>query len=360
MSSKVYFLKAKDISNDGLKKLFTELDIPFLNKGELVAVKTHFGEAGNKAYLKPEMIKPIIDMIKGKDVRAFLTDANTIYKGSRSDSVSHLNTAYAHGYTQEKMGVPVIIADGLTGKESVEIKVGLKHLKEVKLAAAAVHADSMIVLTHFKGHELTGFGGSLKNVGMGLGTRAGKQIMHSDVKPNVDQEKCTGCGTCVKWCPTDAIKLVNEKAIIDQKKCIGCGECVASCNYDAIAISWAGAPDSIQEKIAEYFYGIWKDKKGKMAYFNYVIEVSPNCDCYDWNDPPIVQDIGVLASFDPVAIDQAGADLVNDSPWDKNSKFKSDRPDKFKSIYPSIDWSVQLKHAEKIGLGSREYQLIKV
>jgi len=358
MSSKVHFLKSEDISAENLKHLFDRLSVAFLKKNELAAIKIHFGEIGNNAYLKPTIVKPLIDRILKTDVRAFLTDANTIYKGSRSDSVSHLNTAYSHGYTPEKMGIPVIIADGLAGKDQIRVDVGLKHFKDVKISSAAVQADSMIVLTHFKGHELTGFGGALKNVGMGLGSRSGKQMMHSDVKPKPDRQKCTGCGECVKWCPTAAIKLIDKKAVIDHGKCLGCGECVASCDYGAIEISWAGTPDSVQEKIVEYFYGVWKDKKRKMAFFNFIIDVSPNCDCYAWNDPPIVKDVGVLASFDPVAIDQASVDLVNRSEWHQDSSYKSTDKDKFRSIYPGINWEVQLKYAEKVGLGSRKYDLI--
>lgn len=360
MTSKVYFLKAKDISDKNLGALFDRLNITFLKSGALTGLKIHFGESGNKAYLKPAMVKPIIDKIREKDALPFLTDANTIYKGTRSDAVNHLNTAYSHGYTPDKIGIPVVIADGLTGKEYINIKIGLKHFKEVKISSAAVHADSLIVLSHFKGHELTGFGGALKNVGMGLGSRAGKQMMHSDVKPVVDKNKCTGCGVCVKWCPTSAIKLIKNISVIDHAKCIGCGECVASCNFSAIEVSWAGTPDSVQEKIVEFFYGIWKDKKDRIAYFNFIIDVSPNCDCYGWNEDPVVEDIGVLSSFDPVAIDQASVDLVNSAQWSERSKYKSSIKDKFRSVYSGIDWSVQLRYAESAGIGSRKYQLIEI
>lgn len=359
MSSKVLLLRSDKLNAEGLKGLFNALDIGFIAQGSFTAIKIHFGETGNNAWLKPEMVKPIIDKVKGYGANAFLTDANTIYKGSRSDAVNHLNTAYSHGYSPEKIGIPVIISDGLTGKDFVDTPVKLKHFKTVKLSSAAVHADSIITLTHFKGHELTGFGGSLKNIGMGLGSRSGKQMMHSDVKPEPDKKACIGCGTCVKWCPTLAITLVDGKAVIERSKCIGCGECVASCRYGAIIVSWAGTPDSVQEKIVEYFYGIWKDKRDKMAFFNYIIDVSPNCDCYGWNDAPVVDNIGVLASFDPVAIDQASIDLVNKAEWSKGSTTRSMEMDKFRAVYPDIDWSVQLKYAEKLGIGSRKYDLIK-
>ena len=343
--AEVFFSKDKDIS-----KLFDRLKISFIKENSLLALKIHFGEIGNSAYLKPANVKPLIDKIKQFKALPFLTDANTLYKGTRSDAVNHMLTAFKHGYDFQDMGVPVIIADGLTGKESIQVPVNLKHFKEVKIAAAACHADSMIVLTHFKGHELTGFGGAIKNVGMGLGSRAGKQTMHADVQPNVNKEKCTACGLCIKWCPTSAITMVENKALIDRSKCIGCGECVASCNFGAIAISWAGNPASVQEKIVEYFYGAWKDKKDKMVFFNFLTDISPNCDCYGWNGPPVTPDIGLLASYDPIAIDQASIDMVN----------KKCGSDKFREIYPDIDWSVQLSYAESLGIGTRQYELTQI
>jgi uncharacterized protein len=344
MSSEVFF--SKDIAACG--KLFDALKIKFLDEGSLAAIKIHFGEIGNTAYLKPSTVMPIIEKVKKTKALAFLTDANTLYKGTRGDAVNHLKTVATHGYNQEKTGLPVIIADGLSGKESISVKIDQKHFKEVKLGASAVHADSMIVITHFKGHELTGFGGALKNVGMGLGSRAGKQMMHADVTPVVNKEKCTSCGKCIKWCPTSAIKFAaDNKAEIDPKKCIGCGECIASCNFGAIAISWAGSSGAVQEKIVEYFYGIAKDKKEKMAYFNFVIDVSPNCDCYGWNDKPVVPDIGVFASYDPVAIDAACIDMVN----------KAAKHDVFRKIYPDADWNIQLDYAAKLRLGTRSYKI---
>lgn len=346
MTSTVYYSKNKDAA-----KIFDALKIGFIKENELVAIKIHFGEIGNTAYLKPEIVKPIIDKIKSFKPLPFLVDANTLYKGTRGDAVNHMLTAYRHGYEFKDVGVPVIIADGLTGKESIQVPVNLKHFKEVKIGAAAYHADSMIVLTHFKGHELTGFGGCLKNIGMGLGSRAGKQMMHSDVHPTVNRDKCTACGCCVKWCPTSAIKMVENKAVIDSVKCIGCGECIASCNFGALGISWAGDSVSVQEKIVEYFYGVWKDKKGKMAYFNFLSDISPNCDCYAWNDKPVCPDIGILASLDPVAIDQASIDLVMKTCGGK---------DKFREIYPDVDWSVQLSYAESLDIGSRKYELKEI
>jgi uncharacterized Fe-S center protein len=213
------------------------------------------------------------------------------------------------------------------------------------------------VVSHFKGHDVVGFGGALKNLGMGSGCRSAKQQMHADVKPKVIEEKCTSCGKCEEWCPTDAALLnievpgsAKKKARIYLEKCIGCGECVAACNFGAININWGGSPISVQEKFVEYCGGIIGKKKNKIAYINFIIDVSPNCDCYGHNDPPVVPDIGIVASLDPVAIDQASLDLVN----------KAAGKNIFQSLYPDLKESVQLSYAEKIGLGTRDYELIKI
>ncbi|MBU0686491.1 MAG: DUF362 domain-containing protein [Candidatus Margulisbacteria bacterium] len=341
MKSKVYFIN--NITE--LDKLLNQIDLTrYIKSDDYVAGKIHFGEEGNKAYLKPQNIKPIFSAIEKVAPHTFLTDCNTIYKGSRSDSVNHLKTAKKHGYDF----APLIIADGLFGHNVIKVTVDLKHFKEVSLGACIVEADAIVCFTHFKGHDVTGFGGALKNMGMGNGSRAGKQLMHADIKPQVIAKSCTGCGICVKWCPTSAITMDKKIARIDLAKCIGCAECIAACRFAAIGISWAGTPNSVQEKIAEYAAGAIKDKKGKIIYFNFLLEISPNCDCYAHNDPPIVPDIGILFSDDPVAIDQASLDLVNQ----KAGK------DIFKELYPNVDGTVQLQYAQKIGLGQRQYELI--
>ena len=345
MPSKVHFIAANKISSSSLKRLFEAAGFNALIKpDELVAVKVHFGETGNKAYVKPGNISPIVEKITSIKGKPFLTDANTLYKGTRGNSVDHLATAKAHGFDF----APVIIADGLTGKSFTEVEVGLKHFKKVKIASEVLQAGTMFALSHFKGHELTGFGGAIKNVGMGLGSRAGKQQMHADVHPGVDSEKCTGCELCTNWCPVNAIKMSGGKAVIDSSKCIGCAECIVTCNFSAISMEWSGSSRSVQEKIAEYFAGAVKGKN--CAYMNYIIDVSPNCDCWNFNDAPIVEDIGVLASFDPVAIDQASIDLVN----------KKAGTDIIKKTWPQIEYTSQLDYAQQIGLGSRKYELCQI
>jgi hypothetical protein len=333
-----------------------------ISEGDLVAIKLHFGESGNTTYVNPVLVRPIVEAVKNAGGNAFLTDANTLYFGSRSNAVDHLNTANVHGFLPSVVGAPVIIADGLTGRDGIEVEVALKHFKVVKLASAAVQADSMIVASHFKCHIVGGIGGAIKNMGMGLGTRAGKQQMHSDLKPQVEIDKCIGCGNCAKWCPKGAIKVRKGKAIIDSDKCYGCGECLTTCGSRAIKVRWDSTAESLQEKMVEYCIGVTKGKEGKIGYVNFVMNVTPHCDCAGWSDIPIVNDIGILASKDPVAIDQASADLVNGAnpnPSACTAKGLENGLDNLRAAN-DIDWSIQLAYGEKVGLGSRKYKLIEI
>lgn len=306
MSSSVFFSKdptraVKLFEAAGFDKLIAP--------GEEVALKIHFGEPGNTAYLKPDQVRSVTERIIKLGGKPFYTDCNTLYQGPRSNTKDHLTVAKDHGYTQENAGAPAVIPEE---NDCEQVEVNLKHFKKVTIGGPAARAKSMIVLTHFKGHDTTGFGGALKNVGMGLGTRQGKLKMHQD---------CTRCPE-VKTC------LKNK----------------------TIEACWVGTPALVQEKMAEYAYGAMRNKK--VGYLNFLTSVTPNCDCYPHNDSPIVPDIGVLASLDPVAIDQASVDLVNQT----TGRFNA--PDKFRALYPEVDWEVQLKYAEEIGLGSRKYQLL--
>lgn len=365
MPSEVYYtnLRCKSGLNllDKVTKLYERAGFSSLFKPkDLVAIKVHFGEKGNTAYVRPQYIRRIVEKVKEAGGKPFLTDSNTLYVGSRSNAVEHIETALENGFAYATVGAPVIIADGLTGRDYVSVEVNLKHIDVAKIAAAAYHADALIVVSHFKGHEMTGFGGALKNIGMGLASRASKQVIHSDVLPTVDEKKCIGCGRCTEWCPAEAI-TVEDVARIDHKKCLGCGECTITCNQEAIAINWKSEPDAIQEKIVEYAFAVLKNKGGKAGFISFVVDVSPECDCWSFNDAPVVPDVGILASRDPVALDQACVDLVNAQPSNPGSRL--DLPagaDKFRGLYPSVDWSVQLEYAERIGLGTRKYTLIEI
>lgn len=361
--SKVYFsnlLGRHKSWLDRTSKLFDKANFSSLiEPGDMVAIKVHFGEPGNTAFLSPLFVRRVVDKVKDAGGKPFLTDANTLYVGARSNAVDHLIAAIENGFSYATVGAPIVIADGVNGKDYVAVNIDGKYIKEAKIGSAVYHADAMIALTHFKGHELTGFGGALKNVGMGLGCRSAKQVMHSDVLPHVEEEKCTSCSKCVKWCPAGAI-TVPDTAMIDESLCIGCGECTVTCQFGAIAVNWKTESKIIQEKIAEYTWAVVKDKPGKTGYFNFVMNVSPDCDCWGWNDAPIVPDIGVLASFDPIAIDQACVDLVNRAQGLQNDRFADfDDTDKFKAI-TGIDWRPQLIYGEEIGLGTRNYDLVDI
>jgi len=344
---------------DRTGRLFDKANFASLiEPGDIVAIKVHFGEPGNTAFLSPIFVRRVVDKVKAAGGKPFITDANTLYVGARSNAVDHLVAAIENGFSYATVGAPLIIADGVNGKDYVVVNIDGKHIKEAKIGSAVYHADAMIALSHFKGHELTGFGGALKNVGMGLGSRSAKQVMHSDVLPYVNEEKCTACGKCIKWCPAEAI-IVSSAAMIDPSKCIGCGECTVTCSFEAIAVNWKTDPEIIQEKIVEYAWAVVKDKPGKVGYFNFIMNVSPDCDCWGWNDAPIVPDIGIVASIDPIAIDQACVDLVNKTrglPGDRLPA--ADETDKFKAI-TGIDWRPQLIYGEKIGLGKRNYTLVE-
>jgi uncharacterized Fe-S center protein len=262
------------------------------------------------------------------------------------------------------VNAPLIIADGLTGKDFMRIKIEQKNIKHAHIGSAVYNADAFIALSHPTGHIATGYGGALKNIGMGCGNRAGKQSMHADFKPEVNQEKCAGDGACVRWCPVSAIKLVDKKAVIDKEKCIGCGECVSSCNYGGISIEWDTPMELLQEKIVEYAYAVLKNKRNKACFVNFLTSISPDCDCLSWSDTPLVNDIGVLASRDPVALDQAAVDMINAKPGNTSSRMDPsglpENGDKFHAVWKNIDYTIQFKYAEAIGLGTRSYKVVQI
>jgi len=372
MPSQVFFMdlraSAKEPNFQKFQKLLKTVDLKGIvqrrKKRPLVAVKLHFGEKGNTSFIRPIYVRQVVDALWEAGGRPFLTDANTVYVGTRAEAVSHLTTAIENGFAYAVVRAPLIIADGLTGKAEVEVKINQEQFKTVYLAEALVEADSLVVLSHFKLHELSGFGGALKNVGMGGASRRGKLAQHSNISPKVTAKKCTGCGECVEHCAQEAIglNLETKKAVIDPAKCVGCAECILVCPYGNIQIQWNESIPVFLKKMMEYAYGHLKDKKGRAVFVNFITQVSPACDCYGHNDAAIVSDLGILASRDPVALDQACADLVNQAKGLPGSalKKKSAGTDKFKDIYPQVDWPIQLEYAEQLGLGTREYELVKV
>lgn len=369
--SKVFFtnLRAKP-SQNLLKKLETLIIKAGIEKidfeKKLVAIKIHFGEPGNMAYIRPNYAAQVVKFLKSKDAITFLTDSNTLYYGRRSNGPSHLDAASENGYNQLVTGCPVVIADGIKGTEFQEIKLNMEYCESSKIGSAIADADIIISMNHFKGHEITGFGGAIKNLGMGSASVGGKLFLHSGGAPEVFTENCTGCRMCEKFCAHKAIKIGKDKiAKIDKTICVGCGQCVAMCQYDAARVVWENSSDIVCCKISEYAYSIVKDKPA--FHINFIMNVSPDCDCWNYNDYPLVPDIGMAASFDPVALDQACADLVKKAPALRQSKICKEGAaedhlgkDKFRLAHPNTHWEAGLEHAEQIGLGSRKYQLVEI
>ena len=368
MKSNVYFIDLRATPKENLvAKIARLMNTAGLSEKikerDLVAVKLHFGELGNTAFIRPVFLRKIVETIKDVGGFPFLTDANTLYAGTRSDSPRHLTTAIQNGFAYAVVDAPIIIADGLRGKNETTVKINQKHLKNVYLSSDLVETDALISIAHFKGHELSGFGGTIKNLGMGCASRRGKLEQHSTVAPKVTTKKCVGCGDCISHCSQQALSLKKEKAVLSSKKCIGCGECILICPESAIEIQWNQAIPDFLEKMVEYTMGALKNKAGKTLYLNFITDISPACDCYGHNDAPIVRDIGIVAATDPIAIDQASVDLVNQEPALPESCLTTNTQsgeDKFRGVYPNIDWEIQLDYGESIGIGSRKYELIKI
>lgn len=365
--SKVYYTDLRTSFTENLPQKLERLiktagveNIDFKNK--YAAVKIHFGEPGNLAYLRPNYAAVVVKVVQELGGKAFLTDCNTLYVGGRKNALDHLDAAYTNGFSPFSTGCHVIIADGLKGTDEELVPVeGGEYIKEAKIGRAIMDADIVISLTHFKGHEATGFGGALKNIGMGCGSRAGKMEMHSAGKPYINQDACVGCGRCIKICAHDAPSITDGKASIDHNKCVGCGRCIGVCPMDAVCPATDESNDILNYKIAEYSKAVLSGRPH--FHISLVIDVSPNCDCHAENDIPIVPDVGMFASFDPVALDMACADAVNRQPVIAGSQL--DRMphvhhDHFTDSAPSTNWKSCLEHAEKIGIGSREYELIKI
>lgn len=367
-ASKVFFadMRASTKENlpDKLERLLRRLHLEtVVPERSIAAVKLHFGEKGNTAFIRPLLIRRVVDHLRSLGSRPFLTDSNTLYTGSRGDSVAHLRTAVENGFAYSVVNAPLIIADGLRGASCAEVEISQETIDKAYIGREIVEADALISVAHFKGHELSGFGGTIKNLGMGCASRRGKMAQHADLSPKVKAKKCIGCGECVAHCAQSAISLEDEKAHIDPESCVGCGECLLICPNQAISIRWNSDIPRFQKKMAEYTLAVLKNKKGRSAFVNVLTQISPACDCHGHSDAPIVQDLGFMASIDPVAIDQASVDLINAQPGLDHSCLtggKMPGEDKLRSIYPQIDWTVQLEHAERIGLGSRNYDLVKI
>ncbi len=373
--AKVYFSDFRTKAfGDGLptklKKLIKKAGIKQLNmEGKFVAIKLHFGELGNVSYLRPNYSRAVADVVKELGGKPFLTDCNTMYPGSRKNALEHLQCAWENGFTPLTVGCPILIGDGLKGTDDIEVPVvGGEYVKAAKIGRALMDADVFISLSHFKGHEMTGFGGAIKNIGMGCGSRAGKTEQHCSGKAAIDEAKCCGCMLCLKQCANDGLRFDAEakKMRVNEENCVGCGRCLGACNFDAIAFANFAANELLNRRMAEYTKAVIDGRP--CFHISLVVDVSPNCDCHGENDVPILPNLGMFASFDPLALDQACVDAcLKSNPLPGSQLFINmakpefvDHLDHFTNSTPESEWRTCLEHAEKIGVGTREYKLIVV
>jgi hypothetical protein len=371
--SKVYYTDFRTKLDDGLPKKLKRLilaaglgDMDL--DGKFVAIKMHFGELGNLSFLRPNYARAVVDVVKEKGGKPFLTDCNTLYPGARKNAIEHLYCAWENGFTPLTVGCPVIIGDGLKGTDDIAVPVqGGEYVKEAKIGRAVMDADVFISLTHFKGHEMAGFGGAIKNIGMGCGSRAGKKDQHCSGQPTVDPEICRGCKLCQRECANNGLQFdeATRKMHIDTNNCVGCGRCVGACNFDAISFANWSAVKDLNCRMAEYAKAVVDGRP--QFHISLVMDISPNCDCHSENDAPILPDIGMFASTDAVAIDQACADAcLAADPLPGSQLYERmhapdfcDHHDHFENTTPDAEYKSCLAHGEKIGLGTRAYELIK-
>ncbi|MDY5341127.1 DUF362 domain-containing protein [Faecousia sp.] len=363
-ASKVYFTTFHTTLEENIQQKLSRLlltagmdQIDFKNR--YVAIKMHFGEPGNLAYLRPNYAKTVADLVRQLGGKPFLTDCNTLYVGGRKNALDHIESAYVNGFTPYTTGCHIIIADGLKGSDDVAVPVDGEYVKNARIGRALMDADIVISLTHFKGHEATGIGGTIKNLGMGGGSRAGKKEMHADGKPTVNESKCIGCGACRKICAHDAPTIENRKMHIDTNKCVGCGRCIAVCPMDAIEGVYDPNGHLLNCKMAEYAKAVVQGRPS--FHISLAMDISPNCDCHPENDVPVIPNVGMFASFDPVALDEACAEMCSRMPRNPNAAFEdASSDDLFHAVHTVTHWQDQTEHGEKIGLGSREYELIEI
>ncbi|QGP93531.1 hypothetical protein MGLY_29450 [Neomoorella glycerini] len=357
MGGEVFFVNFEGTRGDSvldkLKRLCNHAGLnKIIEEGDLVAIKLHFGELGNTRMLRPQFLKIIIQLVKERGGHPFLTDCNTLFYRGRFNAVCHLETANFNGYDQAAMGAPLIIADGLKGLD-YRLARAREGLSEVKVGSAIYEADKLVVVTHFKGHDDVGFGGIIKNLGMGAIARPGKQAIHSHMKPVVETSLCNGCGKCVEVCKVKAIAIEEGKAFIEQGNCNNCGDCLVICPRKAIPVNWARDDKDMQRKLVESCAAVLANKKGRAFFVSFLVDITAFCDCRSWSPLPIIHDIGILAGTDPLAIEQASYDLVD-------MHIKAVYPEKALHDFTGVNGLYMLEYAETIGLGSREYQLIKL
>lgn len=354
MKEKVYFIKISGNENDEsiikrLENLIKSKDLlNIIDEYDMVAVKSHFGESPKTGHVRAPYLKMIGNLIRERKGQPFLTETSTLYKGNRSNAVIHAHHLEKQGFGIEKTGMPFIPADGLYGDEECEIDIPGKIYTSIKISYILDKIQSLVLISHFTGHMLAGFGAALKNLGMGLSSRKGKMIQHSTMKPKIKKSLCTGCEMCIKWCPTGAVTMEGETAFINKETCIGCGQCLAVCRFYAVEFNWGATYEDIQKKIVEHAWGAHKANEGKNLYINFLNKISKDCDCMPKYEQ-IVPDVGIIISFDPVAADAASLDLVEE----KGGK-------EFNNLGYDIPYRFQIEYAQAVGFGNPEYELEEV
>jgi len=351
--SKVYLKRLQDWSDDQkisetVLSMWQHIEpmLDFISKDSFTAIKLTFGEEGTSGYIKPAWLTGFLNSLSQKTENAFIVETNTLYREKRSNAVGHLRVAESHGYSLGKTGIPVIIADGLRGRDGQNISIRGDHFENVKIARGICESDNMICISHITGHMQSGFAGAIKNLGMGCASRQGKLLQHSGTLPEITVEKCIGCGACMSVCPANAIGIKKKKAMLVKERCIGCGECTVACRTGAIDIKYDENVVKFQEKMVEYALGVKKALNSRIVYLNFLENATKNCDCMSKNETPFAPDIGIICSMDPVAADKASMDLVG--------------IDNFKELFPEIDPLTQIRHAEKVKLGTSQYEISEI
>ena len=333
-----------------------------ISEGDLTAIKLHFGELGNDTFIKPIYVRQVVDLVRRYGGIPFLTDTNTMYIGSRHNAADHLTTAVRHGFAYAVVDAPIVIADGLTGNNYAEVSIPGKHFSSVKIARDILDTQTMVVLTHVKGHALSGFGGAIKNLAMGCAPPPGKRDQHQGMQAEVSESLCTGCGYCITQCPFGSISM-RDKAFVDKSICYGCSACLQVCPEHAISFIWDRDVPAFLERMAEYALGAVAGLPGKVLYVSFLTDITPDCDCVPWSDAPIVPDIGFLASTDPVAIDAAALDLINAEQGLEYSSLQCHHgrgENKFTGVWKKVEGRHIVDYGHSLGLGSKEYTLVEL
>jgi uncharacterized Fe-S center protein len=341
--SVVYFIPAERIKTETLKAVIEQTKFfKQLTGKKKLGIKVHFGEQGNNNYLNPEYVKIIVSLAKGYNANPILVETSTLYRGARQNRASHIKLAGKHGFGKEFIGAPIEIIDGERGEAFFEVKTNFQNVRNAKVAKGLSQFDGLINLAHFKGHFVVGFGGVIKNIAMGLAAKGGKLEMHSQTKPSVKKGKCSKCESCLAVCPADAITILEKSALIG-KSCIGCASCVEVCPEGAIRINWNESSKATQRKMAEYAWAILKNRH--CLHFNFALKITPNCDCMNITEKPMMDDIGAFISNDPVACDMAVWELT------KN---------KINKLYPELHPEVLLDYSEELGVGKKSFKILAV